>query len=360
MKIYDYYTVNGVNGRQNDPYVESDIILYNGVQQHVPYDDTSVSLGNLQWVINQPTGATSSGTWLHDVNEYNLDNEDYGFISFLSQKSWRPTRVRYTVYYWYAGGTLPNMVASGGGSPLDVPTLPNSGQKYNMDGGGVVLPPGSPAGVYSTVAYETINYTSDYSYAYVVPVGPKTLLKNGMITAPAAPSTWMYVNVDLLSATNAKLNRTTFRVNRKEKCNKYGRWQLFWLNKHGAFDNFTFEKKNTLEVKVAKTTYKQRLLPDMNPEYSAGERVFYSNITEEFTLRSYIVTQKESQLIISLVESPVCYAVREYVFNGNTFTYAEPYIVTSDSVVYQSKANDKEVTYEISVRAANEVQVQAD
>jgi hypothetical protein len=159
------------------------------------------------------------------------------------------------------------------------------------------------------------------------------------------------------------LNKQPFHVYRKEKCDKFSKWQLFWLNPNGGYDTYTFDRKIDIDYQIDRTTYKQRTPKDYTP-YFGGESVFNTDINEEVTLRSNVVTQKESQLLIQLVQSPKVYVLKEYQYDDsdptNTYKYAVPYIVTTSEIKYQNRENVKEdAFYEITIRPSNKKQVQS-
>jgi len=150
------------------------------------------------------------------------------------------------------------------------------------------------------------------------------------------------------------LNTKPFFVYKKPKCDKYTKWQLFWLNPHGGFDNYTFDKIKDIDYNIERTTYKQRLPTDSYSTYDAGEKIFDIKVEEIITLRTGLLTQLESQLIMQLVQSPVVYGITTYYYNDAHYPYGVPYIVVTDAIRYGQKNNTKEVMYEIQIRPANQ------
>ena len=95
----------------------------------------------------------------------------------------------------------------------------------------------------------------------------------------------------------------------------------------------------------------------MNPTfdvYQAGERVFNVNIEEQVTLRTRLLYQRESQLLIQLTQSPVVYLLKDYTWGSGTIAFGVPYIVVTDSIKYEQKVNSKEIVMEIKIRPSNE------
>lgn len=352
-------------GQWNGELGNSALNLYNGVQQNIPYDYIALNiLGNKKWVMSGTTG----GTFLTDSTEYLLDNNDLAFLYFLAPNTERPTRIRYQLFYMCSGsGRPPNGpeflgITTDLNKPLIDQGLPNVSGEYNLDPSNVIPPQNSWTGICSTYIYDT-NFTYNYtnSTMYYFPMGPYQLFKSGLFPASASTS-WLYYTVDILSGNTVK-NAKPFYVYRKEKCNRYGWWQLFWLNQHGGWDTFTFDRKVQDNYKYERTTYKQKIPLtswwNYSP-YDAGERVFDTQINEEITLTSYLVTQKESQLLMGLVQSPKVYALTMYNYNGAVYPYGVPYIVTSSEMLYEQKVNSKEVYYEVKIRPSNQKIIQRD
>jgi len=162
------------------------------------------------------------------------------------------------------------------------------------------------------------------------------------------------------------LNNKSFYVYRKEKCDQYSKWQLFWLNPHGGYDNFTFDKKIDIDYKIERSTYKRRTPvggPTSFNSYFGGENIFNTNVREEITLRTSLLTQKESQLMIQLCQSPKVYVMKEYQYDtsdpSNLYKYATPYIIVTNEIKYEQKQNSKEVYYEVKIRPSNEKIIQS-
>lgn len=163
----------------------------------------------------------------------------------------------------------------------------------------------------------------------------------------------------------AQLNKESFYVYRKTKCDYYARWQLFWLSPNGGFDTYTFDRKVDINYTTERTTYKQRTPVGSSTDYDSyfgGEKIFNINTTEEFTLRTNLLTQKESQMIIQLFNSPKVYLLKQYNYDtadpNSLYNYGIPLLVTSSELKYEQKLNTKEIYYEIRVKSANQKIIQ--
>lgn len=335
--------------------------VYNGCQQNIPYDYIPMNLdGNSRFVMSS---GTTKGQFLTDVTEYRLCDTDLCNLWWLAEYPNRPTRVRYTYYYYVTNEVNPDSLGIGGeirNSEYDEQTTVFKAPYITpTPTGGTtgVEPAPLPTSTYLTsgVSYTDITYTSNNTLQYFTPAGPRTLLHGGNISA-----NWVYYKIDLLSGTTV-FNKQPMIVYKNCRSDQYGKWQLCWLNPHGGFDVFTFDRKNEINFKIQRETYKQKLPTNPNfSSYDAGERVFNVTSRQEITLRSDLLTQKEAQILIQLAKSPRVYVNTFYDYGSGTYAYGVPYIIVSDSIRYEQKVNDKEIIMEIKIRPANPEIIQND
>lgn len=453
MVVYDYYssgTTSGVTSaptKQGTPWTEPGrgTIFYNGCQQEVPYDYIPLNFlqgNNLQWVMS----GASSGKFLTDATNYNLDNEDEAFLWILANKSDIPTRIGYRICYWDSstGATiLPDPITIDGYLGLlgsvqqqtsQSDSLPQTNNytanyyitgttstqqcwRYRIERGAgvtdltytyidctgttkmftitsgyrdftarkgtvvvldgnytlydlgpvttipppIVIVPGEKPHVTCVNVYDTnVSATYEDTKMWYFPISMRSLISSGLVTNNNIIDNWLYYTVDILSGTT-KLNKNPFYVYKKCKEDKYAKWQLFWLNPHGGFDRFTFDRKVDIDYEIERTTYKQRYpvgTPTSFDSYFGGEQILNVKSVEEITLRTNLVTQMESQLLIQLFQSPKVFILKEYQYDEtdptNIYKYGVPCIVTSNEVKYEQKKNTKEIYYEIKIRSANQ------
>lgn len=353
LDVYEYYsdtTNNGIPFKHTAGSGTTTIKLFNGAQGMVAYDDISVGPGNAQWVMS----GASSGIFLTDAVQFRMDNTDRGYLYYLADPLQKPTRIRFTMWYWWPGGALPD-VSNYGVNPstqLDFQSMPNQTYATLTQGAGTdgsVTPDSDAAGFRSGVTYLDLTYSYAGSLMHYFPMGPENLSAMSLL-GNASLATWLYYKIDVMSGSTV-LTKSPFWVIRQDKCNKYPLWQMFWLNPHGGFDTYTFNKKTLQTSKIDRTTYKQRLLPTQtNSSFQAGERVFNTNAIDEITLQSDSITQQESQILVQMAKSPIVYALKRY----GTTPYLVPYIITSNEVPYEQKINNKLITFEVTIRPANQ------
>lgn len=357
-----------------------DITLYNGCQQFIGYNTEAGGL-NTQWVMRSSTLSARPGKYLTDITNNWMDSDEYAFLYYIAQLTTKPTKMVVTYYYMSTGEVavedppVTDGLTIGGGDPIignerwtnaETNEQPSAMRPViNMEewSGNTITNTGNTIGwVTPTIRPHltkgtntiTLNYPAGNHYMWYIPAGPKQLLANNYIHPQ-----WKYYTIDLFYNTT-RSNTLSYTVFRKIKCEKYGKYQLFWLNSHGGFDTYTFNKKNDINYSITKSMYNQRLQP--NYSYStAGERVFYTDVQEQITLRTDTLTQLESQSLMGLVQSPVVYLIKTYLHGGNqVIPYSVPYIVMDDKVKYEQKRNDKEITMEVTIRPAYSKIIQQD
>ena len=137
--------------------------------------------------------------------------------------------------------------------------------------------------------------------------------------------------------------------------------RLTWLNKHGAWDYFTFTMKNTRSVTTNRTTYTQ-LGGTWNEvtykpySYKGGMKNFNTNAKERLQLNTDFLSDLDSIWLEQLFTSPEVYIIKDFDANdtgsGNTSKinkYVEPVLITSSSYTRKTRANDKLIQYTIEI-----------
>ncbi len=340
-------------------------VYYNGCTPQVPYDYLPLNgKGNSLWVMS---GATN-GQFLTDTSNMRLGNDGFAYLYFLADNASRPTAARYTIYYnCMTSSALPDGPNYIGGiqqfenSPSLSPMMPTGGYNIITTGGnGTSVTEPQRSGICTAVYYQSgFTYGSVNQKMFYFPCGPYQLIHYVPNSALSGRSnTWIYYKIDLMK-NDTVLSANPVYIFRNETCNKYGKTVLTWLNPHGGFDSMEFNKKSIEKIKVKRDTYKQRPLFSYSP-YTAGEKVFSTEVTESITLQTDLMTQTEAQLLYQLISSPKVYMIKQHTYNGNNYPYGIPVIVDVDEYQYQKKVNDKEVFSEVTVRYANDKIVQSD
>lgn len=290
-------------------------MFYNGVQIYENYDWLYNDGGSNNWFVCVSGITTTEGHFLTPTDSLYFDDNDYGFLYYLYYPEQKPPHVEYKFY-------------DGGGSEI-------SGYTYSL----------------------TYNYPNNHM-GYIG-IGPKNLL--GGYT----PVGWSYYTIRLINDTGGSVESDnvysqTVTVYHKNKCSKYSYEQLFWLNDHGGYSNFTFNLKKVLESSINRTSYNKFLGYDYSTQSSLdaqrGTKNFNIDINEVITLNSDWINDEEVKLIKSLLYSAdvrLLYEVIDYE-NGGYKRVLIPYVVEDVSFVEKNYKNDKMMNYTISIKKATQ------
>ena len=338
--------------------VEGDtFMLYNGLQEYIPYDIEIYGGGNEQWVM---TGDTVGGKYLTDAIDYKVDVYDYGSLHFIAKSADRPTHMRVKVYYTNVGVAIGN----GGGLELasymdnssDIEKSRNSSISSpnittSKDGGrGQLVPPSFKQRVSSYYDGIALSYSTTNNQMYQIPTGPKELDALGVFDHADVNDGWLSYQIDLtdgLFPTSIVYNSDPMYYYRKSKCSKYEPVQIFWLNPHGGYDTYTFYKKNYISYDVDRTTWQHRF----SDTYTLGERgttVYKTKAVETITLNTDWLSESESQTLSQMVMSPDVNLVYDYLGE----IYKIPYVISTSKLQYKERKNEKMVSYEIEITPA--------
>lgn len=336
----------------------TELVGYNGLAEYIAYD---LYGGNNQWVIN----SGSTGRYLTDALFFRVAPTDYGNLYFITD--FQPECVRYKIYHYDTyndyldnSSNMDTMDAYlKNPSSFYKGTNPSQSAPYIEPSH---LPPGhNPPYIPPTPQFDdninyyytgfTITYTGN-NHMWYIPSGPKELEAMGMFDEiiQVSGGTWISYEIDITSDLTS--GATVYNIQpmiyyRVNKCGKYQPIQLFWMNPHGGFDTYTFNKKNYMTYKVEKTYWNKRFSDD----YVLGERgvtTFNTDSIKNIILNTDYLNDVESQLLVQLVQSPEVYAVFEY----NDEIYKIPYIVVTNNIEYKQIKNEKMVQQEIVIQPA--------
>lgn len=339
-------------------------VLFNGLQEYIPYDIEAYGGGNNQWVMS---GATDEqGKFLTDALDYRVDTYDYASLYFLASKEDRPTHARYTIYYWDTfQQSFPN-----DGTGWDIQRYTDNSTSINYSTNisisaptpistppdddigtdpGEPTPPVFKSYIADYITGFTISYTNTNNQMYYIPSGPAQMESMGLFDNLSG-ATWISYQVDLtdgLTDESTVYNTYTMTYYRQNKCSKYDPWQLFWLNPHGGFDRYTFYLKNYISYDLERTMWQHRF----SDTYTLGERgstVYKTKVDETIMLNTDWLTESESQIISQLFMSPEVYA--SYKYKG--LVYKIPYVIKDTKAMYKEIKNEKMVSYEVNVMPA--------
>lgn len=182
------------------------------------------------------------------------------------------------------------------------------------------------------------------SKMYSFPCGPANMLIG--ITAPTG-----YTHYTIQSIIGGLPDPTIYSelvtITYKPKCNKYEKIQAVWLNEHGGYSTYTFNKKKFINIKYNRLTYDKYLTPNYTTPTVRGLSNYKNEILETVTLNSDFLDDNETTLIESMLSS-VDVRLIETV-NGTD--YLVPYIIVNTDFNKKNNTDDKLYSVSIDVQA---------
>tara|TARA_R100001594_G_scaffold17746_4_gene35900 strand:+ start:378 stop:1979 length:1602 start_codon:yes stop_codon:yes gene_type:complete len=160
-----------------------------------------------------------------------------------------------------------------------------------------------------------------------------------------------------------------FTINIVKSDCKYESIRLVWLNKHGAWDYYTFRKKSVRSLATNRTNYTQLAGTWNQSSYSnlgssGGEKNFRVNTRESIKMNTDFVTEADAVWFEQLINSTEVYILNGYNSDGallnagNINRYVEPVTVQTSSYVRKTKGNDKLIQYTFDVQRASDRRTQ--
>ena len=149
-----------------------------------------------------------------------------------------------------------------------------------------------------------------------------------------------------------------------DDCKGFEKIRLTWLNRLGAWDYYSFTKRNVRTVETQRTSYKQ-ISGTWNERkykvhgFKGGQKTFRTKSKERLVLNSDFVTESECTWLEELFTSPEVYILNEFSTDGDEGyinKYVQPVTVTSSTYTKQTRANDNLLQYTLEIeRSKNRV-----
>jgi hypothetical protein len=143
----------------------------------------------------------------------------------------------------------------------------------------------------------------------------------------------------------------TFKV--KNKCSKYEKIQLVFLDKFGSFIPFTFELVNKHNFAITRADYQQhygQYAPASNNwkynNWDRGKKSLDTQVVESYTINSNWVNQSTSDYLMELFTSPEVYWINEV---GTTVAIS----ITSNQTERKQTINDQVINYQLTFEVSN-------
>ena len=153
-------------------------------------------------------------------------------------------------------------------------------------------------------------------------------------------------------------------------CGGYEAIRLTWLNPHGTWDYYTFNKKSIKSLQTNRTNYTQQS-GTWNEKayringYKGGKKNFRVNTKQLITVNSDFLLESEAIWFEDLINSTEVYILNGYnttyldARSGITNKYVEPVAVTTSSYTRKTKANDKLIQYTFQLEKTHNKRTQS-
>lgn len=142
--------------------------------------------------------------------------------------------------------------------------------------------------------------------------------------------------------------------------------RLAWLNKHGAWDYYTFTKKSIRSLTSTRTHY-EKLDGTWNESFynlntsKGGKTPYHTSTTEKITLNTDYMNDTESEWIAQLMTSNKVLIIKDYFTGGGmniVRRFTEPCTVTDSSFTRKTRVNDKLIQYTFNIEKAHPIRTQ--
>jgi hypothetical protein len=171
-------------------------------------------------------------------------------------------------------------------------------------------------------------------------------------TLPIITSTTKEISIYTKNAGGFQTIATkTFKI--KDKCSKYEKIQLVFLDKLGSFIPFTFELVNKHNLSITRAEYQQhygQYAPASNNwkynTWDRGKKSLDTQVVESYTINSNWVNQSTSDYLMELFTSPEVYWIKE---NGTTIAIS----ITSNQTERKQTINDQIINYQLTFEISN-------
>jgi hypothetical protein len=142
--------------------------------------------------------------------------------------------------------------------------------------------------------------------------------------------------------------------------------RLAWLNKHGAWDYYTFIKKSVRTLTSKHTQY-QKLDGTWNEatynlnKNQGGRKNYKTHTKEKIRINTDYITEETAAWLAQLQTANEVLIVKDYITGGGLDViraFTEPCTLTSTSFTKKTRANDKLIQYTFEIEKANDIKSQ--
>lgn len=174
-----------------------------------------------------------------------------------------------------------------------------------------------------------------------------------------------YYTVQAVSQPTTYMSRL-YRINILRNC-LYEPLRLAWLNKHGAWDYYTFMKKNVTTLE-SKRTHFEKLDGSWNESsfnlntQTGGKTTFKTNTTEKIELNTDFITEEEAVWLEQLMTSNELLIIEPYYSTAGGFDiihrFTKPCTLKTGSFIKKTRVNDKLIQYKFEIEKSHPIKSQ--
>ena len=142
--------------------------------------------------------------------------------------------------------------------------------------------------------------------------------------------------------------------------------RLTWLNKHGTWDYYTFNKKSVRSLSTNRKTYTQLSGTWNEATYklhgsSGGRKNYKVDTKEKIKMNTDYISENESVWLEQLINSPEVYILNGYQSDvgGTLRRYVQPVTLTTSKHTRKTVANDKLIQYTFEVERTKNLRTQS-
>jgi len=188
----------------------------------------------------------------------------------------------------------------------------------------------------------TYSLTCSANTMYHIGAGPANL------PTGSTPINWTYYTININNISEDYVGSAYTYVYNKAKCN-YNDWtDVYWLNEHGGWSNFIFNKRKYKDYKIKRDVYNKWIAyGDTN---SRGTSQYLTTIDDITTLNTDWINDYQNLLIKSLLESPDVRVLENGVYRN--------YVVLDTEYSEKNTKDEGLYSYQIKITSANKKIIQ--
>ena len=172
---------------------------------------------------------------------------------------------------------------------------------------------------------------------------------------PSAYSNWAFYTVQATNGSDSSVSDKYYFIKQDGSCKGFKVRRLAWRNSKGCYDYYNFKMKSTQTLEVKRNNY-ETMLGDFSAtmylynNFSRGKNTRNTTAILKETIQTDWITEADAVLLENLIMSTNV----QIVENADT-RHTVPVMVTDNSFIKKTVANDKMIKYTINIEYANPI-----